>query len=62
MNLCINCLETGAQPRPIGPDQGTQRDPYRETIPLCDACWVPLYAGNLPVFHARFAATRTVIR
>lgn len=62
LDLCLNCLEPGAQPIPIGHDKGSQRDPYRETLPLCSACEGALLEGRMETFHSRFAISRTVVR
>jgi hypothetical protein len=60
--LCLNCLELGAVPVPVGNEKGSQRDPYREVLPLCGPCRDSLIEGNLGMFHARHRVERSVIR
>lgn len=62
ISLCINCLETNAQPRPIGPDQGPQMDSYRHTIDMCIECWDALLEGKMRLFHFRYRDSREFVR
>lgn len=60
--LCDNCLDDGAKGFPVGHDKGTQRDPYRDHVTLCEPCRDALVAGAFGALHARFRAERTVTR
>ena len=63
MNLCGNCLEVGEhKPLDVGPDKGTQRDPYRNRVVLCEPCATALLAGDFATLHARYRAERAVTR
>lgn len=58
--LCENCLRLKpCTAYPIGFDKGTQYDPYRETLLLCnDECLVALRDHNLAKFHELYAVER----
>ena len=60
--LCSNCLADGGKGYPIGNDKGSQRDPYREFVVLCEPCREALEAGNFAVLHERYAAERLISR
>lgn len=60
--LCANCLEPASRQVPVGPDQGSQRDPWQKTLLLCTKCEEALVTGDLPGFHARYASERTIRR
>lgn len=62
MHLCLNCLEPGAKPYPVGHEKGHQRDPYHSTIDLCDQCKVPLENGDITRFHERYVSSREIER
>ena len=62
MRLCVNCLTPGALPFPIGPDQGSQRDPYRHTLDLCEECAVHLMEGNVQSFANSYMPERNISR
>lgn len=59
MRLCDNCKtsdddgETTVRPVDVGPEKGSQRDPYRSTIDLCDDCVALLCEGKVDDFAAR---------
>lgn len=60
LHLCLNCLEPGAKPVDVGPDMGTQRDPYRCTVDLCGPCRDALLTSDLAQFHRRHSSERIV--
>lgn len=60
--LCMNCLQSGAKGVDVGPDKGSQRDPYRESIPLCEICEGALLEGNFEVLAARHTNERVINR
>lgn len=60
LTLCNNCLWLGARPVDVGPEQGTQRDPYRAKLMLCDDCKAALLGGDLVSFHRRFSPSREI--
>lgn len=60
ISICINCLAIGAAAYPVGPEKGTQRDPYHDTIDLCANCMAALGKGNMAEFHERFNANAEV--
>lgn len=63
MNICIWCLEdTSAKPTPIGFERGSQRDPYRETLLLCNSCSTALLAGDVKTFHSRYQGEKLITR
>lgn len=62
LNLCLNCLQDGAAGVEVGREKGTQRDPYRETVTLCEPCRDALTAGRLDLLHERYSVERTVRR
>jgi hypothetical protein len=66
VRLCANCLCTGdastVKPVPVGPEKGSQRDPYRDSLDLCEPCSTALLSGNLGVFAGRYSHERTVSR
>lgn len=59
---CINCLALGASAVDVGPERGTQRDPYRATLVLCERCEKALLDGRLDDFHAEYVDARTIYR
>lgn len=61
-SLCGNCLEYGADKVDVGPDVGTQRDPERLTVALCQPCRDALLTGAFDVLNERYVAERTVRR
>jgi len=62
LNLCLNCLQPGASGIEVGPDIGTQRDPYRESLQLCEPCRDALLSGDFATLADRQADERTVKR
>lgn len=61
--LCTNCMGFGELLScPVGPEQGTQRDPYQEQLLLCSICRNALIAGRLSEFHQRYGREVTVTR
>lgn len=62
MRLCNNCLDSSDSVRavPVGPDKGSQRDPYRETLDLCPLCRDALISGDLSSFHDFYCSERTI--
>lgn len=62
MRLCLNCLLLGAEAVNVGPEKGSQRDPYNETVDLCPQCKRYLLAGDFGGLSSRYAAERTVTR
>lgn len=61
--ICTNCMGYGEiLSCPVGPDQGTQRDLYREQILLCGTCMRALVGGRLGEFHSRYGKEVTVTR
>jgi hypothetical protein len=62
LNLCMNCLERDAVNVEVGREKGSQRDPYRDTVALCDPCRDALLSGNFDMLHERFNSERTVRR
>lgn len=61
MKLCGNCLESGNhRPVDVGPNMGTQREPYRAYIVLCETCRTALIGGDFTTLHERYRAERTV--
>lgn len=62
MRLCLNCLDLGAKAVNVGPEKGSQRDPYNETVDLCGRCERYLLSGNFAGLSSRYAAERNVTR
>jgi hypothetical protein len=60
LNLCLNCLEPGAVPVPIGGPKGHQMDQYYEEVQLCPVCKAALEEGDFRTLSNRFAEQRTV--
>lgn len=61
--ICTNCMGYGdIVPCSVGPEKGTQRDPYRNEILLCPPCTFALTDGRLSEFHARYGSEITVTR
>lgn len=61
--LCVNCLDyTDSRPVDVGPSKGSQFDPYREALVLCDPCGDALTSGDLGTFHQRYKAERSIGR
>lgn len=61
--ICTNCMGFGELfSCPVGGEQGSQRDPYREQLLLCGTCMKALVAGRLSEFHSRFGSEVTVTR
>lgn len=60
--LCLNCLQAGAKGVEVGPDKGTQRDPYRATLPLCETCEGALLDGDFQTLAERQTNERVVSR
>jgi hypothetical protein len=58
--LCENCLETDGAKVTLGPELGSQRDPFRDTIVLCPDCSKALLSHDLFTFTGRFTTTRTI--
>ena len=58
---CSNCLRPAAIAVDIGPELGSQRDPYREQLWLCPDC-VEALLDDLDLFRTRFSRERTVRR
>ncbi len=58
LNLCLNCLQPGAKAVEVGPEKGSQRDPYREQLPLCEACTNALLTGDFTVLSTRYSEER----
>lgn len=58
--LCGNCLALGAAKVPVGYDKGSQRDPYRDQVPLCQPCRTALFAGEFAALAGRYTAGRYV--
>ena len=46
----------------IGPEIGSQLDPYREKIQLCEYCGNCLRQGEMARFHGRYGNQVTVKR
>jgi len=61
LTLCLNCLEVGAVAVSVGPDQGNQRDSWRETVDLCPICKPMLLKGNFYGLAQRNTMERTII-
>lgn len=62
LSLCLNCLEPGAIAIDVGPDQGSQRDPYRQKAWLCPTCGAALLEGDFSTLAERWRAERPVRR
>lgn len=62
LSLCLNCLERGASSIEVGPEKGSQRDPFRETLNLCDTCSSALLAGDFATLADRQADERMIKR
>lgn len=62
ITLCSNCLESGAKGMEVGEQKGTQRDPWRNHIIVCDPCKQALLEGCFGVLHRRYRAKRIVRR
>lgn len=62
LNLCLNCLAAGASGVDVGPEKGSQRDPYRDELQLCDDCKAALLAGDFARLASRYSVERTVRR
>jgi len=62
LNLCANCLHPGATGVDVGPEKGSQRDPYRESLPLCPPCAEALLTGDLATLSENYSAERTIRR
>lgn len=61
--LCINCMEyTECREVPVGHEKGSQRDPYRDTIVLCEPCGGALETPDLATFHSRYVPARELTR
>lgn len=60
--VCHNCLAVGARPIDVGPDKGTQRDPFRASVPLCSTCEAALLDGNFMALHERYVEERVLLR
>lgn len=52
--LCFNCLSPGSTSVEVGPERGTQRDPYRERVSLCKICAIALANGDFQALHSRY--------
>lgn len=62
MTLCLNCLNPGAIPVEVGPEKGNQRDPYRDTLDLCDICASALVNADFATLADRQADERMIKR
>lgn len=62
LNLCLNCLEPDAHGVEVGPEKGSQRDPYREHVQLCETCKLALLGGDFGALSIRYAKERKVSR
>jgi hypothetical protein len=63
ISLCLNCLARGKVTAvPVGQEKGSQRDPYRETLSLCETCGQALVLGDFAALHARYQSETTVNR
>jgi hypothetical protein len=62
MRLCINCLDLGAKAVNVGPEKGSQRDPYNETVDLCEQCERCLLTGDFGGLSFRYNSERLVQR
>lgn len=62
LDLCLNCLESGAVQVEVGPDKGSQRDPYRDKLPLCETCRGALLSGDFALLAERYSPTRVIDR
>lgn len=62
ITLCLNCLgrADGVRAVDIGPEKGTQRDPYRDAVDLCPICQTALLSGDFAKLAER-NRTSTVI-
>lgn len=60
ITLCLNCLETGSSPVAVGPEKGTQREPYHDTIDLCEFCKSALLNADFAVLFSRHRTKRTI--
>lgn len=60
LTLCLNCLSPGASAVEVGPEKGSQRDPYRDALDLCDLCRDALLAGNFSLLAEQQADQRTI--
>lgn len=62
--LCDNCLITDEDVKGVrvGPDKGTQRDPYWDSVSLCPTCGQALLGADFEMLHDRYASERTVRR
>lgn len=48
ITLCLNCHERAdVVDVEVGPEKGSQRDPYRTKLSLCPTCAEMLVTGNL---------------
>lgn len=62
LNLCLCCLEPGAEGFPIGHEQGSQRDPWRQSVQLCETCKTALLAGDFHTLAERQSDERKITR
>lgn len=60
LTLCLNCLNSGANPVSVGPQKGHQLDPYREQVDLCEPCKTALLAGDFETLASRHTNERTI--
>lgn len=62
--LCEQCLTVSDDVRgfDLGPDRGSQRDPFRDQLWLCPDCSGPLLAHDMGAFCERYETERTVRR
>ena len=61
VTLCDNCMDRDARPVEVGPERGTQREPYRNTVTLCSICSAALQRGEFVTLHRRYA-DETLVR
>lgn len=63
LSLCLNCLEAGATTGvEVGPDRGSQRDPWRQKVILCERCREALLDGDFGTLAERFREKREISR
>lgn len=63
ITLCLNCLtRTNVTSVAVGPEKGSQRDPYREHLALCNICAKALLEGDFETLHIAFRRDVTITR
>jgi hypothetical protein len=63
LTLCLNCLQAdNVSDVEVGPEKGSQRDAFRNTISLCEICESALLNGDFATLADRQADERMIKR